>query len=476
MEPKVRSALVDLLGEARVQPDPDLSEVLVVSANAVSDVQGILSIARHNGVPCLPKADGLPRRGLVAPEGGGLRIDLMGMNRVLEVNHSERYAVIEPGVTWQHLADRLAEDGRDLQLPTAAAPGHLSVWASSLMDGAGGLALSHGGLGRLVWGVEAVLVSGEVIRTGAGSAAGGWWGRGPLPDLTGLFLGWRGATGLVTRLAISLRARKKHQRRLIFPASHRRTAVAGAIRLSREGLFDEASVLPWTLPRVLMGLRGYFQRQQGEPEGYLHVDFTADTLPELEYKRLRLSNALAQASRRGGSFGHPVTLEDLASMGEPLEGLRDLPLRLVIDEGDDEVLSGLGFHGPTSGLVDVAAQVEEAFEAQGLSAVILVRPVHGAHSGIVHAFVACPWGECDTDSPEDRSKREQLSRIGMAQERGMEEALELGFVPHRYPPELGRLVTAKMHPGSHRLALRLRRLLDAEALLDPARWGLVRPA
>jgi len=392
----------------------------------------------------------------------------MGMNRVLEVNHSERYAVIEPGVTWLELASRLVDEGHDLDLPTAAAPAHLSVWASSLMDGAGGLALSHGGLARLVWGVEAVLVSGELIRTGAGSSATGWWGRGPNPDLTGLFLGWRGATGLVTRLAISLRARKRYRRRLLIPASTRRLATAGAIRLSREGFFDDSAVLPWTLPRYLLGIRGPMKRAPGEAEAFLHVDFSAETLPEFEYKRLRLSNALAQSSRRGGHFEHPIELEAFASMSPALAGIHDLPLRLVIHEREGEMLSGLGFHGPTSGLVDLAAQLEEAFEAEGLCPILMVRPVHGAHFGILHAFAFC-----SCDEAEDP---EQLERLRKVQTRAMEEALELGYLPHRFPPELSHLVNARTHPGSHRLALRLRRLLDAEGLLDPERWGMIRPA
>lgn len=461
----VQAALVDFLGEARVEVSTDLPNVLVASATSIAEVQGALAVARQHKTPLLPRAGHIDTLALRAPEQGGILLNLSGMNRILEVNHSERYAVIEPGVTWRQLARRLVEDGGDLAVPTAAAPEGLSVWASSLMDGAGGLSLAHGALGELVWGVEAVLTSGELVRTGVGSVTEAWWGRGPLPDLTGLFLGWRGATGLVTRLAVSLRPRRRHLRRLLIPATTRRVAIAAGIRLAREGLFDETSVLPWNLPRLLLGVDGNAGRHASEPEAFLHVDFTADTRPELEYKRLRLANALSRASRRGGHFDEPMTLASLASMSTRLMGLGDLPLRLALS-GPDDQLSVLGCYGPTSKLVDGAQRIEEAYQHSGLMPTLLVHPVRGGHFGVLHAVVR---GEPGRDSDPDHPVRS-------AQARALDNLVGLGFLPHRYPPDLATMIFARMHPGSQRLALRLKRLLDPEAILDPGKWGLPVPA
>lgn len=462
---EVRAALVDLLGPERVRADAALEGVLVASATSVDEVREVLAVARTSRVPILARAGDLDTAGLTAPTGGGILLDLSGMNRVVEVNHSERYAVVEPGVTWRRLDARLVEDGGDLALPTAATPAHLSVWSSIVMDGVGtGTSLGQGTLGEAVWGVEAVGAAGDLVRTGVGSVTGGWWGRGPLPDLTGLFLGWHGATGLVTRIALSLRKRKRYQRRLVLPASTRRVAIAGAIRAAREGLFDEALVLPWSLPRLLLGVRGALRRDATEPEAYLHIDFTADTRPELEYKRLRLGQALSRASRRGGDFDEPVTLDALARGSDRLRGLSDLPLKLP-DPEPGERWSILGCHGPTSKLVDAADEVEAAYVSAGLMPTVMVRPVHGGHFGIVHA-VSAVHRDPDAD----------LGALRAAQGRALEALLALGFLPHRFSPELGRTVVARMHPGSQRVAMRLKRLLDPEGLLDPSRWGLPAPA
>ena len=461
-EPKLNAgaerALIELLGEARVRGEPHLPGVFVASIRSAEEVRELLAVARRFRLPIRPHAAGLETTLLKPPAGGGILLDLRGMNRILEVNHSERYALVEPGVTWRQLYKRLAEDGGDLALPTAATPRGLSVWASTFMEGAAGAALVRGALPEKIWGVEAILSSGETVRTGSAALVEGWWGRGPLPDTSGLFLGWQGATGVVTRLSVSLRPQHRHFRRMLVPASTRRVAIAAAIRLAREGLFDESTVLPWLLFRRTFGVEGPLKRHPGEPESYLHVDLTADTLPELEYKRLRLSQNLVRAARRGGSFDEVVDLNLLSRVAPMLKPLRDLPLKLPLGEASSLRAVAVGCQGPISRLVDAADLVEEAAGAEGVSACTVVRPMRGAHFGVLH--VAFDGG---TDG---------VAAAETAAERAVERLLPLGFVPHRYPPRCARLVGAKLHAGTKRLSLRLRRLLDQEGLLDPAAWGL----
>ncbi len=458
----LRNALVDFLGEARVGEDAHLDGVLVASVRSVSDVEGVLAVARQMRIPVRPRAAGLDSLNLTAPPSGGILLDLRGMNRILEVNHSERYALIEPGVTWRQLYKRLAEEGGDLALPTAATPRGLSVWASTFLDGSADASLVQGALPEKVWGVEAILSSGEAVRTGSGAMSSGWWGRGPLPDLSGLFIGWQGATGIVTRLSVSLRPRLKHVRRLLFPASSRRAAIAAAIRLAREGLCDEAAVLPWTLLRRVFSVEGALVRQPGEPEAYLHVDWSAETLPELEYKRLRLGQNLVRAARRGGSFDEPVDLVALAGLTPALKRLRDLPLRLPLGGAGLEAAAAVACYGPISRLVDGADVLDEAAAAHGVGAAVVIRPMRGAHHGMLHAVL----GGYQTGEPE---------AVHGATARALERLMGLGFVPHRFPTELSRLVFSHLHPGTQRLALRLRRLLDPQGVLDPVPWGLPAP-
>ena len=53
-------------------------------------------------------------------------------------------------------------------------------------------------------GIEAVLGSGELVKIGSYALSKHWYGRMPLPYLAGLFIGWEGTTGIVTKAAIKL--------------------------------------------------------------------------------------------------------------------------------------------------------------------------------------------------------------------------------------------------------------------------------
>jgi FAD/FMN-containing dehydrogenase len=467
----VAQALGGAVGAVRVRADAERS-LLHVRAASTDDVRSVVAVAARYAIPVLPRAPGLDTAAITPPAEGGIVLDLSAMNRVLEINHSERYAVVEPGVSWRSLDERLLEDGADLALPVPAAPAQIGPWTSCLVDGAEGRGLALGHVGQLVWGVEAVLPSGEIVRTGVRATGEGWWGRGPHPDLTGLFGRWQGATGVVTRLSVSLTHRRRHVRRLLLPASTRRVAVAAAIRLARTGLFEETQVLPWALMRLLLGVDAPDGRHPEEPDAWLQVDFHADTFPELEYKRVRLAQALARASRRGGTFDDPLPLKSLADVSPGLDPLEDLPLCLSLDGRGvgthgggtrDAGLRVLGFHGPIAALVDGAGEAEAAYAARRLTPSVLVRPVPGGYHGILHVLLSTAGSQTPADLVR-AAETDALDRLSA-----------LGFVTHRHPPELGELVLSRVDAGARALADRLRRALDPDGLLDPVRWGLPPP-
>jgi len=56
----------------------------------------------------------------------------------------------------------------------------------------------------MINGLEAVLPTGEKILTGSASASPHWFSRHPLPDFCGLFVDWKGTSGIVTKASIQL--------------------------------------------------------------------------------------------------------------------------------------------------------------------------------------------------------------------------------------------------------------------------------
>ncbi len=87
--------------------------------------------------------------------------------------------------------------------PFAITPGFLA-WIGFV-----GLLLTIGIVAALdvfINGLEVVLPTGEVVQVGNHAVNGGkyWYGRAPLPDLCGLFIGWQGTSGIVTKIALQL--------------------------------------------------------------------------------------------------------------------------------------------------------------------------------------------------------------------------------------------------------------------------------
>ena len=116
------------------------------------------------------------------------------------------YAVIEPGVTQRMLHDRLSDAQSACYLSVTGSGAETSILGNTLDRGIA----HHGPRAELISGLEVVLGTGEVIRTGSGhlpqSQTTYLYRHGIGPSLDGLFC--QSNFGIVTRAAIKLMRRK----------------------------------------------------------------------------------------------------------------------------------------------------------------------------------------------------------------------------------------------------------------------------
>jgi glycolate oxidase len=139
-----------------------------------------------------------------------LIVNLRRMNRILEVNETDRYAVIEPAVRHVQLKPEVLKRG--LNYPTASVGPSCSVLANFIASGDHHVQHSFSRVSRYLLGIEWVLPSGEILRVGSLAHDAGWFcPDGPGPSLRGLlkgWSGWRGNFGIITKIAIGLDAWK----------------------------------------------------------------------------------------------------------------------------------------------------------------------------------------------------------------------------------------------------------------------------
>ncbi|NVM02456.1 MAG: FAD-binding oxidoreductase [Candidatus Helarchaeota archaeon] len=134
-------------------------------------------------------------------------LDLRRMNRILEIDEKNMYAVIEPYVTGAQLQAEVMKRGLNLQI-IGAGSGTSPLASITSVAGMGWTSIYTSYNGRNALGVEWVLPTGDILRLGSLGTGVGWFcGDGPGPSLRGIMRGWMGAygaLGVFTKCAIKL--------------------------------------------------------------------------------------------------------------------------------------------------------------------------------------------------------------------------------------------------------------------------------
>ena len=171
---------------------------LVVFPGSALDVSRIAALCNRERIPLTPRGAGTGYTGGAVPSAGGVVLSLERMNRILEVDTLSLLAVVEPHVVTATLQAAVEEVG--LFYPPDPASLNESVIGGNVAECAGGpRAFKYGTTKRYVLGLEAVLPTGEVIRTGGKSVKNvvGY-------NLTQLLVGSEGTLAIVTQIILRL--------------------------------------------------------------------------------------------------------------------------------------------------------------------------------------------------------------------------------------------------------------------------------
>ncbi|HEX7734001.1 MAG TPA: FAD-linked oxidase C-terminal domain-containing protein [Ktedonobacteraceae bacterium] len=172
-----------------------LAVVLPASAQEVS---AILTLANRERIVVAPRGSASGLSGGSIPLGGGIALALTRMNRILEIDCVNLLAVVEPGVITARLQAEVEKAG--LFYPPDPSSLHVSAIGGNVAENAGGArCLKYGVTSDYVMGLQVVLPTGEIIRTG---------GR-VVKNVTGynlrqLFTGAEGTLGVITEVTLKL--------------------------------------------------------------------------------------------------------------------------------------------------------------------------------------------------------------------------------------------------------------------------------
>ena len=170
---------------------------VVVFPQTAEEVLRIVRVCIAAKVPFVPRGAGTSLAGGCLPVGGGVMISLTKMGKILEINHRDRYAVVEPGVVNVRLTRALAGTGFHYA-PDPSSQGACTIGGNVATNSGGPHTLKYGVTVNHVLGVEFVSPEGELVQFG------GPCGRGGGFDLTGLFVGSEGTFGVVTKIWVRI--------------------------------------------------------------------------------------------------------------------------------------------------------------------------------------------------------------------------------------------------------------------------------
>jgi 4-cresol dehydrogenase (hydroxylating) len=178
----------------------------VLRPAGTEEVIGIVEAARRHRTPLYPISTGQNwgYGDACAVHDGQVIVELKRMDRIVEVDAELGYAVIEPGVTQQQLADCLRERQVPFWIDCTGAGPNSSLIGNIVERGFGHT--PYGNRFQTVSGMEVVLGTGELLKTGFGRFENARtthvypYGLGPYLD--GLFS--QSNFGIVTRLGLWL--------------------------------------------------------------------------------------------------------------------------------------------------------------------------------------------------------------------------------------------------------------------------------
>ncbi|PXY19440.1 FAD-binding oxidoreductase [Prauserella muralis] len=207
----------------------------VVFPADTGEVAAVLGVATEHGIPVVPRGAGSNLCAATVPSHGGIVLVLTRLNRILELSRDELLARVQPGVAVARLAETAAHAGL-LYPPDPGSRGVATV-GGTIATCAGGLrGLKYGVTRNYVLGLEAVLPTGETIRTG-----GRLWKDVAGYDLTRLLTGSEGTLAVITEATVAL---------LPMP-SHSRTGVAYFGSLAEAGQAVSAILAAGVVPATL---------------------------------------------------------------------------------------------------------------------------------------------------------------------------------------------------------------------------------
>ncbi|MBV6416559.1 MAG: hypothetical protein CMLOHMNK_01153 [Steroidobacteraceae bacterium] len=213
----------------------------VIRPGTTDELVGALRAIARAGLAVVPRGGGMSYTdGYLPKHERCVTVDLLRMDRVVEVNAEDNYVTVECGATWRSLFEALAPHGvrtpywGPLSGQKSTVGGALSQGSMFLGSGRYGVAADS------VLGLDVVLVDGTLLRLGShANGRGEPFFRQYGPDTMSMFLSDTGALGIKTRATLRLVRPQPQSRHLSFQFATSKELFAAIGAVARADVVSE---------------------------------------------------------------------------------------------------------------------------------------------------------------------------------------------------------------------------------------------
>ena len=446
----VYEALVKIVGKDHVSNQPeelfiyswDLGTTephrpdYAVSPRTAEEIQKIVRLANKERIPIVPLGGGLSLAGLAVPFRGGMLLDLKRMDSIIEVNERARYALVECGVSQGKLTAYLERHYPHLTHSEPGAPPAATIAGNVAIHGQGDLAHPYGFNSDMINGLEIVLPTGEICLFGSCATGAGWFTLHPLPDV-GLFLGWNGTTGIITKVSIRLFPCKKIRGIGMFVVADEELVPEIIYKITHTQMAEDIVAASQAIPPFTSELQ------------HFTINIAADSEKELEFKlEMIFDDTLGEYIREGegGFLGF-------------MRGLQKPQISKTADWRKGGGFEYVGSIMPIEKYPECYRRGKEISERHGIPYTVLGRCIGAAHA----MMFSWTYAFNRADEETIRHAREALHETD-------DLVLELGgtiWKPGLYGQ---KLVIERLNATTLDLMGKVKQLLDPNGIMNPGNW------
>jgi len=401
-----------------------------------------VKLCNDNGLPLTVRGAGTNLSGGTVPTSTkGVVVLTNGMNRILEINEADMYAVVQPGVITAKFA--AAVEAKGLFYPPDPGSQAVSTLGGNVAENAGGLrGLKYGVTRDYVMGLNFFSTDGQIVKTGSKTVkcATGY-------NLTGLMVGSEGTLGVFNEIILKL---------IPLPA-HRKAMMAVFDQMDKASETVAAIIAARIIPCTLEFMDNFTIRAvESFSKAGLPIDAAAMLLIEVD--------------------GYPAQVEEDAQKVEAIcQKMGARSIRVAKDDSErDKVwaarrsaLSALAKLKPTLVLEDATvprSRIPEMVQA--------MQDIAKKYNLTIGTFGHAGDGNLHPTILTDKRNKEEWERVEHAIEAIFDKALAMGGTlsgEHGTGIAKSRFLEKETSPGTILFSRKIKSALDPKNILNPGK-------